>query len=98
MLIYCQMSGSGTDSDPYDVPLPTKTLTAIDYINIRAICSVPDSDIPTVMQQLDNSHFTTYANGVTALSNCPAGVLVAWYALLDKNYPTHAGQFRPQVG
>ncbi len=46
MIIRLRTVGQGTYSDPFRVDLPTCTVIATDEPTRRALCDVPDVDVP----------------------------------------------------
>ena len=90
------MIGSGTDSDPYRIDLPTFSGLATNETTGRAFVNVPDVDIPS-----DVAGFVT-ANPVTDLSSplpnpFPSSLARSWQEHLARRYDLGEARWKPVV-
>lgn len=96
MFVRVVMLGSGTQLDPYRVPLPTYNMISQDVPNMTAIVEVPDRrgppDVPS-----GNQPFWQTIDGRRVLVDMPAGMLVSWWAMLARDYERGGRVYRPAV-
>lgn len=94
MLVRVTLTGSGTDADPWRVPLPTFNLRDISIVGGFAIVEVPDADVLSLGVTLP---FDTIqiVKGQPVVTTLTPQQLDDWYAQLQKRYGVTASKFRP---
>ena len=96
MIIRCALIGTGTDSDPYRIDLPTFSGVVSNETTHRAFVDVPSIDVPS-----DVAAFVT-ANPVTDLVSplpnpFPASLARSWQDHLARRYDLGEAKWKPVV-
>ncbi len=86
MRLLARLTGSGKDTDPYRVDLPTWSLIALDYAALEAVIDVPETDLPSGLGR----HIIPrpwLPGGVAEVVILPPPALQAWQQLIRERYP-----------
>lgn len=96
MFVRLVMLGSGTQLDPYRVPLPTYNMVEQDIPNMTAIVEVPDRRGPPDVPAPGSPLWQTI-NGRRVLVGMPAGFVISWWAMLARDYEKGGRLYQPAV-
>lgn len=96
MIIRLALTGSGSDSDPFRVDLPTYSGVVTNETTGRAFADVPVSDVPADVVAFVNAYPTF--DLVTPLSvPFPASLANAWAEFLARRYDLGNARWHPVV-
>ena len=96
MIIRCALIGTGTDSDPYRIDLPTFSGVITNETTGRAFADVPVSDVPADVQAFVAAYPTF--DLVTPLPvPFPASLANGWAEFLARRYDLGNARWHPAV-
>ena len=96
MIIRCRTIGQGTHSDPFRVDLPTYTVIATDEPTRRALCNVPDVDVPAEVAAFVSAY--PVSDLVMPLpSPMTPGLAAVWREHLARRYNLGNARWNPEI-
>lgn len=94
MYLRLQLLGTGSDTDPFRVSLPSYTVVSMDTATMQAIVSCGDRVGPSNPPAKGTPLYPMLGD-MFVLIGLPPSDLAAWWAKLEKAYPGRATPFTP---
>jgi len=96
MIIRCALIGTGTDSDPYRIDLPTFSGVITNETTGRAFADVPVSDVPADVAAFVSA-YPTYDLTTPLPVPFPASLASSWAEFLARRYDLGEARWHPVV-
>jgi len=96
MIIRCALIGTGTDSDPYRIDLPTFSGVITNETTGRAFADVPVSDVPADVAAFVSA-YPTYDLTTPLPVPFPQSLANAWAEFLARRYDLGNARWHPAV-